>query len=294
MRTHLLLLMMLPLAACELGLSNTTTPRDDVKDPTDSGDPGDSDPHDPGDSEPVDPDNLPPIADAGDDRVVGLDAVVELDGHSSYDPEGEDLTYAWEIHSMPSGSGVTLVNDSFVDPMFIPDRPGDYDIRLVVHDGAQPSAPDTVIITAESAGEAPVADAGDGQTVAIGDTVRLDGSGSYDPGGESLGYAWYFRLIPSGSSAAFSNPNAVSPTFVADLGGNYEIGLVVSDSTASSEPDTTIVIATVDGEDGGDDCGFGCAREVEIALKKRLGGTAMVIFPLLLGWRIRRRDDLLD
>jgi hypothetical protein len=288
MRTLLLLPLLLPLAACELGLSSTTTPRDDVKDPIDSGDSGDGDP---GDSDPVDPGNLPPVADAGDDRIVALDAVVALDGQSSYDPEGEDLDFQWEITSMPSGSGVTLVNASFVDPMFIPDRPGEYDIRLVVHDGVQPSAPDSVLITAEPAGEAPVADAGSGQTVAVGDTVRLDGSGSYDPGGESLSYAWYFRLIPSGSSAAFSNPHAVSPSFVADLEGNYEIGLVVSDSTASSQPDTTIVIATPDGSDGGDDCGFGCAREVEIALKRRLGGTALVVFPLLLGWRIRRREE---
>lgn len=287
MRTHLLLLLpTLLLAACELGLSSTTTPRDDVpKDDTD--DPWDSD--SPDDSEPVDPDDLPPIADAGDDRTAAVDDVVELDGHSSYDPEGEDLLFAWEIDSMPSGSGVTLVNPTFADPMFIPDRPGEFIISLVVDDGGQASLPDTVNITVEGAGELPVANAGSGQTVEVGDTVRLDGSGSYDPGGESLGYAWSFRILPSGSSASMSNPASVSPSFVADLEGTYEVNLVVSDSTSSSEPDTTVIIAVTD--TGSDDCGFGCAREAEIALRKRLGGTALVIFPLFFGWRLRRRED---
>lgn len=281
-------LILLPflLAACELGLSSTTTPRDDVpKD--DSDDPWDSE--NPGDSQPDDPDNLPPVADAGDDQLTQVDAVVELDGHSSYDPEGADIAFDWEILAMPSGSGVTLVNPTFADPVFIPDRPGVFEIELVVHDGAQYSPPDSVLVTVETPGELPVANAGNGQSVTVGDTVRLDGSGSYDPGGEALSYAWYFRMLPSGSAATFSNPASVSPSFVADLEGNYDIGLVVSDSSSSSEPDTTIVIAAVDS--GGDDCGFGCAREAEIALRKRLGGTALVLFPLFFGWRIRRREE---
>ncbi len=287
--TLLLLLSPLLLSACELGLSSTTTPRDDV--PKDSGDdPWDSD-DPPDDSEPVDPDNLPPVADAGDDQLAQVDAVVELDGHSSYDPEGEDLAYDWEFVTMPSGSGVTLVNPTFADPVFIPDRPGDFEIELTVHDGTQYGTPDTVTVTVEAPGELPVADAGEGQTVDIGDTVRLDGSGSYDPGGDSLSYSWYFRMLPSGSSASFSNPASVSPSFVADLEGTYDIGLVVSDSSSSSEPDTTVVIAVED-SGGGDDCGFGCARAAEIALKKRLGSTALVVFPMLFGWRLRRREDL--
>jgi hypothetical protein len=287
MRTHLLLLLpTLLLAACELGLSSTTTPRDDVpKD--DSDDPWDSD--DPGDSEPVDPDDLPPVADAGDDQTVAVDDVVELDGHGSYDPEGEDLAYAWELDSLPTGSGVTIVNPSFADPVFIPDRPGEYVISLVVDDGAHTSPPDTVRVIAEGAGDLPVANAGNNQSVIVGDTVRLDGSGSYDPGGESLSYAWSFRILPSGSGASISNPASVSPSFVADREGTYEVNLVVSDSTSSSEPDTTSIIAVTD--TGGDDCGFGCAREAEIALRKRLGGTALVLFPLFFGWRIRRREE---
>jgi hypothetical protein len=171
--------------------------------------------------------------------------------------------------------------------MFIPDQAGAYVISLVVDDGELASAPDTVLVTAEGPGELPVADAGYGQSVTTGDTVRLDGSGSYDPGGESLTYAWSFRMLPSASNATISNPSSVSPSFVADVQGTFEVNLVVSDSTSSSDPDTASIIAL--DEDEGDDCGFGCAREAQIAIEKRLGGTALVIFPLLFGWRWRRR-----
>ncbi len=284
MRTPALLLLPLLLAACEIGLFRSD---DDEKPPGDDSDlPGDSEPE-VDDSDPVDPDDLAPVADAGDDITTAVDVVVSLDGAGSYDPEGEDLGYVWELDSLPSGSGVTLVNSSFVDPMFIPDLPGEYVIGLIVNDGTQDSGPDTVIITAESEAELPVANAGNSQQVDVGDAVQLDGSNSYDPGGETLTYAWAFRSIPGGSSASLNQPTTVRPTFTADLAGQYQVELVVSDSTSSSDPDTTTVTAS----EASDDCGFGCARQVEIELHKRLGGTALVFCPLLLGWRVRRRED---
>jgi hypothetical protein len=284
MRSPLLLLPLL--TACSLGLTNKEPPGKDRPQPGDSLYPWDSD--DPGDSRPGDPDNQPPVADAGADQVVAVDEVVELDGFSSYDPEGAELIYAWEISSMPAGSGVTLINPTFADPVFIPDRPGEYLIELVVDDGDRASLPDTVLVTSEAPGDRPVANAGNPQSVDVGDTVRLDGSLSYDPGGEPLSYAWSFQRVPSASSATLSNASSVNPSFVAYVEGTYEVMLVVSDSTTSSEPDGTTVVASAD---SGDDCGFGCAKEAEIALRRRLGSTALVLFPLFLGWRIRRRDD---
>lgn len=282
-----LLLLPLLLVACEIGLHKSGG--GDDPDGTDSGEiEGDSLP-DTTDSETHDPDDLPPVADAGDDLVVAVDVVVGLDGAGSYDPEDEALAYRWEIDSLPSGSSVTLVNDSFVDPMFIPDLPGEYLIDLVVNDGAQDSTPDQVSVLAEPTSELPVANAGNNQQVEVGDSVRLDGSASYDPGGEPLSYAWAFTSVPSGSAAALSNPASVSPSFTADLTGRYEIELVVSDSTSHSDPDATTITAS---EESSDDCGFGCAREAEIALKRRLGGSALVFFPLFFGWRLRRREPL--
>jgi hypothetical protein len=48
--------------------------------------------------------NLPPIAAAGDDQAVRMCSIVQLDGTSSYDPEGAELTYEWRLIDAPLSS----------------------------------------------------------------------------------------------------------------------------------------------------------------------------------------------
>ena len=65
----------------------------------------------------------------------------------------------------------------------------------------------------------PAADAGFDQTSANGATVTLDGSGSTDPKGKVLSFAWSIVSVPAGSAAALSDASAVKPTFLIDPGG---------------------------------------------------------------------------
>ncbi|HLJ17642.1 MAG TPA: PKD domain-containing protein, partial [Bryobacteraceae bacterium] len=45
----------------------------------------------------------------------------------------------------------------------------------------------------------PVANAGPDQVVSVGQTVQLDGSGSFDPNGTIVQYSWtYAGSVPSG------------------------------------------------------------------------------------------------
>jgi hypothetical protein len=89
--------------------------------------------------------------------------------------------------------------------------------------------------------QVPVADAGDAQTVSVGATVQLDGSGSTDGDGDGLCFQWSFvPPLPAGSTATLpAGCTAQSlPTFVADRPGNYEVQLAVYDGVDWSAPDT--------------------------------------------------------
>ena len=89
----------------------------------------------------------------------------------------------------------------------------------------------------------PVANAGPAQTVFVGTTVQLDGSGSTDRDGNPLTYRWSFVSIPSRSTAHLNGANTVKPTFVPDVPGSYTVQLIVNDGLVDSSP-ATVTIST--------------------------------------------------
>ena len=139
---------------------------------------------------PVTPTNTAPTANAGPDQSVSTGATVTLDGSGSSDPDGDTLTYAW---TQTAGPTVVLSDTAIVNPTFTaPASAATLVFSLTVSDGSL-SASDTVTVTVAPVAptnRAPTANAGPDRTVNTGTTVMLDGSGSSDPDGDSLTYAW--------------------------------------------------------------------------------------------------------
>src|SRR5205823_7549462 len=178
------------------------------------------------------PSNRPPTGDAGTDQVVNVGDIVTLDGSRSSDPDGDALTYSWTFTAVPPASSTTPTGETTAMPTFVADIAGTYVAQLVVNDGRADSLPATVHVTTRN--RAPLANAGANQTVAVGATVILDGSGSFDPDGDPLTYSWTLTTTPPGSAAALAGAATATPMFVADVAGTYTAQLLVADGRGGS------------------------------------------------------------
>ncbi len=92
--------------------------------------------------------NRAPVADAGVDKTVMVGQAAVLDGSGSYDPDGDTLTYTWELVQWPDGGQAALSATSGVTVELVPDVEGVWVVRLVVNDGKLDSPEDTVQVTA--------------------------------------------------------------------------------------------------------------------------------------------------
>ncbi|MGD9853038.1 MAG: PKD domain-containing protein [Nitrospirales bacterium] len=185
--------------------------------------------------------NSPPVAEAGPDQTVFVTQSVILNGHQSHDIDGDPLSFQWSFINLPTGSTASLTNPNTPTPGFQVDLAGTYQVQLIVNDGHEDSVPSTVLINTQNS--KPVSHPGQDQTVSVGTSVTLDGSGSYDVDGQLLSYNWALISRPAGSVAHLSEPTTVHPTFVADLAGVFVAQLIVNDGTEDSLP-ATVTITT--------------------------------------------------
>lgn len=130
-------------------------------------------------------DDAAPVANAGADQDVEDCSTVQLDCSASADPDGDTLTYSWELQSAPSGSGVTsasLSDRTAAQPTFYPDVAGDYVFTCSVNDGSNWSSPDLVTVEASErrANERPTITAGSDLTISGGSAVCEESGYTYE------------------------------------------------------------------------------------------------------------------
>jgi PKD domain len=181
--------------------------------------------------------NRPPVADAGDEQTVTEGVLVQLNGSRSYDSDSDPLSYLWQQIEGPAVvlAAATSAGPSFAAPLVGRDN-ATLTFQLTVSDGLA-AASDMVIVMVENVNHAPLAQAGEPQTVNEGSIVRLNGAASSDADGDLLGYRW---TQISGPTVVLSDPNSPAATFAAppvNSGGvTFGFELVVDDGLASSEP----------------------------------------------------------
>lgn len=93
--------------------------------------------------------NLKPVAIIDENKYVNINDFVEVSAESSFDPEGADLHFSWEIASKPESSIATLNASEDATVTFTPDIKGHYQIRVKVSDGVNESSYVTTTVTAE-------------------------------------------------------------------------------------------------------------------------------------------------
>ena len=186
--------------------------------------------------------NTAPIADSGVDQSISLvGQIVYLDGTQSSDPDGDTIGYQWHFVEKPQGSAAALNDSTIAEPFFTADANGTYILHLTVEDIWSYSDASTVTIS--FANVAPTADAGLNQSLLVGNVVTLDGGASTDVNADEISYQWSLASIPQGSTATLSDSTVVSPTFLADISGEYIASLVVNDGLVDSTPSNVSIVA---------------------------------------------------
>ncbi len=217
--------------------------------------------------------NRTPVANAGPAASINARAAGKLDGSASTDADGDSLAYLW---SQVSGPAAVLTGAATSRPSFTaPDSTADTSItfQLVVNDGKANSAPATVEISVKKTNRAPVANAGPGQTVEARAKVVLDGSGSVDPDGDILTYAW---TQSSGPAATLTGATTATPSFAAPeapLGTLMVFELVVKDADLSSAPSKVNILLGKAGNRA-PEANAGSAAEVTERQQVTLDGSA--------------------
>ena len=178
--------------------------------------------------------NTSPVANAGQDMHAYVGDDVVLDASGSYDPDNDGITFTW---TQVSGASMVIHNNTSIQAFFTPTTSGVFEFKVAVSDG-QATSVDNVMVTVDNANQVPIANAGSSIVAAVGQTITLDGSASYDPDGTPVSYIW---SQTSGTQMSLSNPNTANPSFVDGQAGVYVFGLKVYDGTDTSSSSAVTV-----------------------------------------------------
>ena len=182
-----------------------------------------------------------PVPNAGADTIQTYERdTVFLDGSKSFDPDGLQIRYNWEL----SESGIELINKDSAYAYFIaPEVNAESLIYavLTVTNSSNIFQKDTVFIKIENENIAPVAVAVYNTEVNEGEQVVINGSNSFDPdeGPSNLTYHW--KSLNGGNISSTTNEEIIftAPWLLSD--STFYFSLIVFDGDKYSIPDTVVI-----------------------------------------------------
>ncbi|MEO6228745.1 MAG: T9SS type A sorting domain-containing protein [Ferruginibacter sp.] len=184
------------------------------------------------------PSNLPPVANAGPDKVIVLPVNSTVLTGSGVDADGVIMKYEWVKISGPATGTIALPNSGVTVVSGLVQ--GVYQYELTVTDNGGKTATDTVKVTVNAGiNLPPVANAGPDVYLVLPDNfTSLIGTGT-DTDGTIASYLWKVVKGPAG----YSLPNAdQSKTQISNLfQGIYEVELTVVDNYGLEGKDTMTI-----------------------------------------------------
>lgn len=170
--------------------------------------------------------NTPPVASAGADQTSPRGSAVNFSAAGSYDADGSIVSYSWDFGDGTSATGATA-SRTYANA-------GAYTVTLTVTDNFGATGSDSALVNVVNlANLPPVAVAGSDQSSVPGRALSFSSTGSYDPDGTIVSYAWNFGDGSSATGATASRAYANS--------GTYTVTLTVTDNSGASASDTAQV-----------------------------------------------------
>ncbi len=189
------------------------------------------------------PGNTAPVADAGLDQTGSVGDTIQLDGTNSSDADGDPLTFAWSLTTVPAASAAVLSDPTLATPTFDADEAGIYIAQLVVDDGTVNSTPDTTMVTVEVGPNDPPEATDDTVTTDEDVDIQIDVlANDTDPDSDPL------------NIDGFSQPNNGTATQVGDqieyqpdpdFNGTDTFTYTVSDGTDTDVGNVTVTVNAV-------------------------------------------------
>ncbi|MCU7927479.1 MAG: PKD domain-containing protein, partial [Candidatus Thiodiazotropha sp. (ex Dulcina madagascariensis)] len=167
--------------------------------------------------------NQPPTADPNGPYTGTSGTPVAFDGSGSTDSDGTIVSYTWDFGDGATGTGMA--------PSHTYTTQGTYNVTLTVTDDSNAVDSATTSAAIDATNQAPTANPNGPYTGAVGVALSFDGTGSSDPDGTIVAYAWDFGDGTSGTGSVPSHTYASA--------GSYNITLSVTDDGGLSNTATT-------------------------------------------------------